>query len=365
MSDKPISDAAVKRLEIFGTEESGELSPLLKDPHSKNISLADWNELIHSSDRNFADVKRVYEILRKTLPELENYTTEQVAAILTTIQAINTTLGYHQNGLTNLYNTFSEKINNVSEKLTTNSVADATFKKETSDKFEVQNTRINTAFNAIAQLDAVDVEKISVEDTGRFGVYTLRITFNDSSSVSTEFDLPLEAVQIASVNDYVGEDDKRYLEIRFVDENIDTLNIELDEIFSGLGTLVADKLDAGALKWDDTNLYRDNGTVKSSWTDTGFSVEDNAGQSVELVRAAIKLKANRSALFGTPKQEVIVDAGGITVSNCEKLTDTLIKFPDLPDGTATTLATLDDIPETNVRFSLKENGILTISTKEE
>lgn len=328
MSDKPISDAAIKQLEIFGTEESGDLSPLLKPPHSKNITLADWNELIHSSDRSFADVRRVYDVLKKTLPELENYTTEQVAAILTTIQAINTTLGQYQDGLTTLNTAFSKQVDDVAA------------------KFDAQSTSINTVFSAISRLDAVDVAKISVEDTDRFGVYTLRITFNDSSSVSTEFDLPLEAVQIASVDDYVSEDGKRYLEIRFVDENIAPLNIELDEIFGDLGTLVADKLDAGALKWSGTSLYRDSGTIKSSWTDAGFSVEDSVGQGVEISRASVKLKANKSTIFGTPKQEVLIDGGGITVSNLDKGTDVMLKYPDLPDGTTVTLATLNDIPET-------------------
>ena len=214
MADNSISQKAVEQLAVLGTEESGTLSPLLKTPHSKNITLSDWNEFLHVSDRNLADVKRVYEVLKNTLPELENYTTEQVAAILTTIQAINTTLGQHQDDLTTLDTAFSKQVGDVAA------------------KFDAQSASIDAAFSAISRLNAVDVAKISVEDTDRFGIYTLKITFNDSSSVSTEFDLPLEAVQIASVNDYVGEDGKRYLEIRFVDENVDPLNIELDEIFN-------------------------------------------------------------------------------------------------------------------------------------
>ena len=65
-----------------------------------------------------------------------------------------------------------------------------------------------------------------------FGVYNFYITLASGDVLKQQLDLPFEAVQLASVDDYIGDDGKRYLEIRFVDESITPLNIELDEIFN-------------------------------------------------------------------------------------------------------------------------------------
>lgn len=83
MADKSISQEAVEQLAVFGAEVSGVLAPLLKTPHSKNITLSDWNEFLHVSDRTIADVKRLYEVLKEAIPALEGYIATEVTRVET------------------------------------------------------------------------------------------------------------------------------------------------------------------------------------------------------------------------------------------------------------------------------------------
>ncbi len=76
-----------------------------------------------------------------------------------------------------------------------------------------------------------------------FGVYNFKVTLGDGTVFSQQLDLPFEAIQLASVDDYVGEDGKRYLKIHFSDENIEPLNVELNDIFEGVDNLINGKLD--------------------------------------------------------------------------------------------------------------------------
>jgi hypothetical protein len=72
------------------------------------------------------------------------------------------------------------------------------------------------------------------DDSGEniFGVFDFKVTLDDGKVFSQRLDLPFETVQIASVDDYIGNDGKRYLKISFADKNIAPLNVELNEIFN-------------------------------------------------------------------------------------------------------------------------------------
>lgn len=75
--------------------------------------------------------------------------------------------------------------------------------------------------------------KYTSEGTPIFGTYVFNITLGNGDVFSKELDLPLEAVQIASVDDYIDDNtETRYLKISFVDANIAPLVVELDEIFN-------------------------------------------------------------------------------------------------------------------------------------
>lgn len=124
-----------------------------------------------------------------------------------------------------------------------------------------------------ADICSFDIEQAKDEDGKHiFGVYNFKITLNNGSVFTKELDLPLEAVQIASVNDYVGEDDKRYLEIRFVDENVTPIVVKFDEIFN-LDNLVKNEvyIGPGAPTGDET-----------LWVDTAAKGAKNQPYDVEI-----------------------------------------------------------------------------------
>ena len=134
------------------------------------------------------------------------------------------------------------------------------------------------------RLSLNDVTGFTIEPTKEFGVYKFKVTFGGGDFLIQQLDLPFEAVQLASVDDYIGDDGKRYLEIHFVDENITPLNIELDEIFN-LDNLVKNEIHIGAeaptgdeTLWVDTD--EEGGSSGESSGGADIDVTAEVGQTI-------------------------------------------------------------------------------------
>ena len=58
----------------FGTEVTA-TNALSKTPQSKNIDIAEWNKLVEAASRSEADVQRLYNVLARIFPNIDEFVT--------------------------------------------------------------------------------------------------------------------------------------------------------------------------------------------------------------------------------------------------------------------------------------------------
>ena len=104
-------------------------------------------------------------------------------------------------------------------------------------------------------VDDHDISGISVDASDKSkGIYNIKLTRGNGTTINAEIDLPLEAIQIASIDDCVI-DGVRKLIVNFQDKSIEPLVVTLDDIFTGIEGVLADKLDKLASMYVDSGGF--------------------------------------------------------------------------------------------------------------
>ena len=89
-------------LELQGTEYSGLIS-LIKSTASKNITLSDWDTLIHEASMSAADIARLYTLLKTILPAMDS----SIVSHETSINSHEDSIKSHENSITALESSVS------------------------------------------------------------------------------------------------------------------------------------------------------------------------------------------------------------------------------------------------------------------
>lgn len=226
---------------------------LTKDPHAKNITISDWNDLVN--------------LCAKTIPNVENilkFLKPFVDGTNTALNNVNITLNDDIEELKDFKEYVSGVKSDLESRITDvdNAKLDASEVSVNADRLTVVRRHtdgsilVHTAGNDNWPKEAVNlgyfnrkkVSKIELTLTDPSDhIYTISLKNNDGELIASDtINLPLEAIKIAAIDDWVDADGVRYLKVSFVDGNV--LNVPLDDVFVGLEDIVNDKLDESAFE---------------------------------------------------------------------------------------------------------------------